>query len=177
MLLAFSAVFAKAQTPADSVGVYMVRDNVIKPIEAINFVGSKVSRGFMSAKSKLEFQGGTSKNQFKGSAKLRIYFGQPATADLMTLYMFTPSYKINDFAVGQFEVKDNKRLLTTSKAAVFGGVSGGAQASEKVHMSVVELRPNVYEIMITGAPGEYCIMHNFRGGGGFGGVFDFTILP
>lgn len=175
--LCVCALQLAAQTQQDSVGVYMVRGDVIAPMSAINYDGTKISKGFMSAKAKLEFAGATSENQFIGAAKFRIYFGQPPVDKMASLYMFMPNYKIGDFGIGQFEVKKNKRLLTTAKAAVFGSNGSGAKASENISMEVTELRPNAYEITVTGAPGEYCIMHTFRGSGGYGGVFDFTILP
>lgn len=177
MALVLGVFCAKAQTPTDSVGVYMVRGNDITPMSVINYDATKISKGFMSAKAKLEFAGATSQNQFNGSAKFRIYFGQPPVNEMANLYMFMPNYKISDFGIGQFEVKKNKRLLTTANAAVFGSSGSGAKSSDNVSMEITELRPNAYEVTITGAPGEYCIMHTFRGSGGFGGVFDFTILP
>ncbi len=173
--LMLSLLTVKAQT--DSVGIYMVRDSILTRMEATNYIGIKISKGFMSAKAKLEFAGATSKNQFQKTAKFRIYFGQPSVNDMAALYMFMPNYKIDDFGVGQFEIKKNKRLLTTAKAAFFGSSGSGATSSDNVTMKVTELRRNVYEITVTGLPGEYCIMHTFRGSGGYGGVFDFTILP
>lgn len=173
----FGSIVLYAQTPTDSVGIYMMIDGKAIPMNPINYDATKISKGFMSAKAKLEFANSTSQNQFKKEAKFRIYFGQPSVNDMSSLYMFMPNYKISDLGVGQFEVKKGKRLLTTAKAAVFGSSGGGAKSSEKVTMEVVELRPNAYEVSICGDPGEYCIMHTFRGSGGFGGVFDFTLLP
>ena len=166
-----------AQEQQDSVGIYMVRGDVMAPMSAINYYGMKISKGFMSAKAKLEFAGATSENQFNGTAKFRIYFGQPPADKMTSFYMFMPNYKIGDFGIVKFEVKKNKRLLTTAKAAVFGSSGGGAKTSENISMEITELHPNAYEIVVTGAPSEYCIMHTFRGSGGYGGVFDFTILP
>lgn len=171
LLLAFYiwAISANAQISPDSIGVYSVYDDVIKPINVINYNGLKISKGFMSAKAKLEFAGATSPNRFKGRARFRIYFGQPTSYELASLYMFSPSYKINDFGIGQFEVKKDNRFLTTAEAALFGNTSSGAKSSENITIEVVELRPNVYEVTVTGKPGEYCIMHTFRGSAGYGG--------
>ena len=177
LFLIVNILSAKAQTETDSVGIYMIRDNIAVFMSPVNFSGTSISRGFMSAKSKLEFTGATSKNQFHKVAKFRIYFGQPSLNDLATLYMFNPTYKIEDFGIGKFEVKKNKRLLTTARVAVFGSSGSGAVSSDKVSMQTTEIRPGVYEVTVKGAPGEYCIMHTFRGGGGYGGVFDFTLLP
>lgn len=165
----------KSQNTSDSIGVYAVMGDVIKPVELINYNNVKISRGFMSAKTKLEFNEKTSPTRFKGAAKFLLYFGQPSSYDMAKLYMFTPTYSVKDFGIGKFEVKKGKRLLTTAKVAVFGSINTGAEDSEDIAYDVLEVRPGVYELTITGAPGEYCIMHTFRGGAGYGGVFDFTI--
>lgn len=173
--LCVCALQSKAQTPSDSIGVYAVNDGKTTPIELINYKNIKISKGFMSAKTKLEFDGTTSLNHFKNVAKFRIYFGQPNPYDMARLYMFMPNYSIKDFGIGQFEVKKKNRLLTTANMSVFSGVNAGAKQTENLTYEAVEIRPGVYDITVTGAPGEYCIMHTFRGGAGYGGVFDFTI--
>ncbi len=128
----------------------------------------------MSAKAKLEFEGPTSKNVFSSPARFRFYFGMPSPVDVQRYYMFMPNYSVNDFAVARFDVKKQTRLLTTASVSIIGG-SAGAKSAEGVIIEVIELRPGVYDVTVTGAPGEYCIMHNFKGSGGYGGVFDFTI--
>lgn len=174
-VLCLCALTSKAQTPSDSVGVYAVNADGINPMELINYKNTKISTGFMSAKAKLEFDGATSPNHFKGIAKFRIYFGQPSPNDMIRLYMFMPNYSIKDFGIGQFEVKKKNRLLTTANMSVFSGGNAGAKQTENITYEAVEIRPGVYDITITGVPGEYCIMHTFRGSAGYGGVFDFTI--
>lgn len=173
--LCVCALQLSAQTPSDSVGVYTVNADGINPMELINYKNTKISRGFMSAKAKLEFDGATSPNHFKGTAKFRIYFGQPSPNDMVRLYMFMPNYSIKDFGVGQFEVKKKNRLLTTANMSVFSGGNAGAKQTENLSYEVIEVRPGVYDVIVTGKPGEYCIMHTFRGSAGYGGVFDFTI--
>lgn len=172
--LLLAALGASAQAPADSVGIYAVTGAAVTRVPALNYKGTKVSRGFMSAKAKLEFAGATSQTQFTGAARFRIYFGTPAPSDVAALYMFMPNYSIGDFAVGRFDVKKQSRFLTTSTASILGA-SGGAKEADGVALDVVELRPGVYDVTVTGVPGEYCIFHNFRGSGGYGGVFDFTL--
>lgn len=166
---------SKAQTPSDSIGVYAVNGGQTTPVELINYKNTKISKGFMSAKAKLEFDGTTSPNHFKNVAKFRIYFGQPSPNDMIRLYMFMPNYSIKDFGIGQFEVKKKNRLLTTANMSVFSGGNAGAKQTENLTYEAVEIRPGVYDITVTGVPGEYCIMHTFRGSAGYGGVFDFTI--
>lgn len=173
--LCVCALQLSAQTPSDSVGVYTVNADGINPMELINYKNTKISRGFMSAKAKLEFDGATSPNHFKGTAKFRIYFGQPSPNDMVRLYMFMPNYSIKDFGVGQFEVKKKNRLLTTANMSVFSGGNAGAKQTENLSYEVIEVHPGVYDVIVTGKPGEYCIMHTFRGSAGYGGVFDFTI--
>lgn len=165
----------KAQTTTDSIGVYAVNNGAVTPIELINYSNTKIAKGFMSAKAKLEFSGKTSPNHFKGAAKFRIFFGQPGPDKVMQLFMFTPNYSIKDFGVGQFEVKKDNRLLTTAKVSAFSGGNTGVKQADNITYNVVEVRPGVYDVTVTGAPGEYCIMHTFRGCAGYNGVFDFTI--
>lgn len=169
------ALQLKAQTPTDSIGVYAIDGGKITPVELINYTGAQISRGFMSAKAKLEFNGKTSSHHFKGTAKFRIYFGQPNPYDMARLYMFMPNYSIKDFGVGRFEVKKDCRRLTTANISVFSGGKAGAKQTDKITYDTVEIRPGVYEVTVTGLPGEYCIMHTFKGSAGYGGVFDFTI--
>lgn len=173
--LCVCALTSKAQTPSDSVGVYAVNADGINPMELINYKNTKISKGFMSAKAKLEFDGATSPNHFKGTAKFRLYFGQPNPNDMARLYMFMPNYSVKDFGIGRFEVKKDCRQLTTANMSVFGGGNAGAKQTDKLSYETVEIRPGLYEVTVTGVPGEYCIMHTFRGSAGYGGVFDFTI--
>lgn len=174
-LFCLCAFASKAQTPADSLGVYAIYGDKITPVELIDYHNTKISMGFMSAKTKLEFDNETSPHHFNGAAKFRIYFGQPSPYQAARLYMFAPNFSIRDFGIGQFEVKKGRRLLTTTKVSVFSGGDIGAQQAEEFTIETLEIRPGVYEVTVIAAPGEYCIMHTFRGSAGYGGVFDFTI--
>lgn len=177
LIIALSVCALKlvAQTPTDSIGVYAINGNSVTPVELINYKSTKISKGFMSAKAKLEFSGKTSPHHFKGVAKFKIYFGQPNPMDMMRFYMFMPNYSIKDFGIGKFEVKKDCRQLTTAKISAFSGGVAGAKQSDKINFSSIEVRKGVYEVTISGEPGEYCIMHTFNGSAGYGGVFDFTI--
>lgn len=85
--------------------------------------------------------------------------------------MFTPSYSVEDFIVGQFEVKKEKRYLTTATASIVGS-KVGVSAAKGVNVEYRQLRDNVYEITVTGPAGEYCIMPVLYGTAGYAGVFD-----
>lgn len=164
-----------AQATTDSIGVYAITDNSIEAVDPITYTSMKVKPGFMSAKAKLEFAGKTSPHHFKDVAKFRVFFGQPSPYEAAKLYMFTPAYSMKDFGIGEFEVKKNKRQLNTTKVSAFTGVDSGAKEAKDVEMEVAEVRPGVYDVTVTGKPGEYCIMHIYKGSAGYGSVFDFTI--
>lgn len=173
-VLCLSALGLRAQTASDSVGIYAINGNMVAPIEALSYKSLKISPGFMSAKAKLEFRGKTSPHHFNGTAKFRVYFGSPGPYEMAKLYMFTPTYSIDEFGVGRFDVKKDSRYLTTTKVSIFGGSTGVSEA-DKIDFNVSKVRPGVYEVTVTGAPGEYCIMHMYKGSAGYSSVFDFTI--
>lgn len=170
-----NAVTASAQTASDSIGLYAVIDGHFSPVDIINYRNIKVSPGFYSAKSKLEFDGATSPHHFKGEAHFRIYFGQPSPYDTARLFMFTPAYTIKDFGFAKFEKKKKSRQLQTGNFGIFRTNTIGATETDLLTYEIKEVRPLVYDIKVKGEPGEYCIMHTFRGSGGYSGVFDFTI--
>ena len=47
--------------------------------------------------------------------------------------------------------------------------------AEDMEIENKEIRSGVYDLIVKGKPGEYCVMFTANGSGGFGGVFDFTI--
>lgn len=171
-----------AQTTADSVGLFAIHNDQAVRIEKITHTRIKGSGGLASMatfgvakiKSKLEFKGATSEHQFEGAATLRIYFGNPSPQQMVNLYMFTPAYSIKNFDVARFDVKKGKRLLTGVSASIIGS-SVGVSAADDLHIETLEIRQGVYDIIVKGKPGEYCLMFNANGTSGFGGVFDFTI--
>ena len=120
------------------------------------------------------FNSAASQNRFAGSATFRLYFGTPSPYDATKYFMFTPSYSVEDFIVGQSEVKKEKRYLTTATASIVGS-KVGVSAAKGVNVEYRQLRDNVYEITVTGPAGEYCIMPVLYGTAGYAGVFDFAL--
>ena len=183
-ILAVSAnsLMAQNNTPNDTVGIFAVANDTVVRINKITHQAIKGSGGLASVatfgaakiKAKMEFKGATSPHQFDKTATLRLYFGQPPIQQIQALYMFTPNYTIEDFDVARFDVKKGKRLLTGVSTNIVGSTVG-VQSADDMQIETKELRPNVYEIIVSGKPGEYCIMFTGNGTGGFGGVFDFTI--
>ena len=169
LCLSFSAA---AQT--DSIGVYAVRGSSVDRIDVINYKQTKISSAVVAGKAKLVFDGAASTNQFKGTARFRLYFGTPSPYDVAKYYMFTPSYSVKDFGVGQFEVKKGMRFLTTASVSILGSKVGAAEA-KGLSVQTYKLRDNVYEIVVSGPAGEYCIMPVLNGVAGYSGVFDFGI--
>lgn len=162
-----------AQT--DSIGVYAVRDTAMERIDVLNYRQTKISANPLKGKAKLAFDGASSSNRFKSTATFRLYFNTPSAYDIAKYYMFTPSYSAKDFSVGKFDVKKGMRYLTTSTVSVIGSSNIGAKDAKDVTVQTRKLRDNVYEIVVTGPAGEYCVMPVTNGVAGYTGVFDFTI--
>ena len=137
-------------------------------------LASMATMGMAKIKSKLQFKGATSPNHFKGAATFLMGFGNPPTADIVNLYQFTANYSAKDFEIARFDVKKNARLLTGVTASLLGS-SVGVVSADNLDVTVKELRPKMYELKVTGKPGEYCFMFMANGTNGFGGVYDFTI--
>lgn len=166
----------------DTLGVFAMHGNEMVRMEKITHqavkgsggLASMASFGLAKIKAKLEFKDATSPNQFEGAATLRLYFGKGTTEEMIKNYMFTSAYSIKDFSVAQFEVKKGKRMLTGVSSSLMGSSVGVAEA-EDLNITTKEIRSGVYDITVSGKPGEYCLMFTANGTGGFGGVFDFTI--
>lgn len=182
MCLVFVSANAQSQTPADSVGVWAANGGSYSRINKITQQGVKGSGGLASAatfgiaktKAKLEFKGETSEHPFNGAALLRLYFGNPPLEQMTNLYMFTPAYSVKNFDVARFDAKKGKRYLTGISASITGSAVGVSSADD-LQINIKEVRAGVYDIKVSGKPGEYCLMFTANGVGGFGGVFDFTI--
>ena len=100
-------------------------------------------------------------------------FSFPASkSDLYNLHLH---HSVNDFGIAQFEVKKDKRYLATVKIKPFGTSSTGVKESDRVKATTKELEKGVYIMEITAEPGEYCIIFNSMGTGGYSGTFDFGI--
>lgn len=170
---ALSTFCACAYAQTDSIGIYKVDNAGISRVEAARPAQTKIS-GVFKTKAKVVFNGSSSQNRFKGSATFRLYFGMPSPYDTAKYFMFTPSYSVKDFSVGKFEVKKEKRYLTTASVSIVGSKIG-VTAAKDVSVEYRQLRDNVYEITITGPAGEYCIMPVLYGTAGYAGVFDFAL--
>lgn len=170
---ALSAFCSCAYAQTDSIGIYRVDNAGISRIEAARPAQTKISVGLKS-KAKVAFNGAFSQNRFRGSATFRLYFGTPSPYEAAKYFMFTPSYSVEDFIVGKFEVKKENRYLTTASASIVGSKIG-VSAAKDVNVEYSQLRDNVYEITVTGPAGEYCIMPVLHGTSGYAGVFDFAL--
>lgn len=181
MLLLCLPLFAIAQVPTDSVGLFAVHDTQLVRMDKITHqkikgsggLGAALTMGVAKVKAKLEFKGATSDNHFTNEAKFRFYFGTSSIEQIQNLYMFNTTYSIKDFDVAKFEVKKGNRLLTGASSSLLGSSAGVSSAD--VRITTTEIRKGVYDVAVTGEPGEYCVMFIGGGTGGFGGVFDFTI--
>ena len=140
----------------------------------IKYKNIKIS-GTFSKTARLEFADAKSQNRFTGTAKFKFVFGAVDAYHSMTHYMFAPMYSVNDFGIAQFEVKKDKRYLATVKIKPFGTSSTGVKESDRVKATTQELEKGVYIMEITAEPGEYCIIFNSMGTGGYSGTFDFGI--
>lgn len=169
----------------DAPGLYAMQADGPEQIEAIKYgkikaggLASALTFGVAKSKARYIFNGSTSAHAFQGSAALRIVFGSISPLEMSASnYMFTPAYSVKDFAVIQFKAKGNKREITAFEWSIAGATAGVSEA-EGVRIEVAEIRNGVYDLKITGEPGEYGVVFNGSTPGGFGaaaGVFDFTI--
>ncbi|MGN1376121.1 MAG: hypothetical protein ACI4V5_06160 [Prevotella sp.] len=173
---------AQNQTPADSVGVWAVNNGSYSRIGKLSHQSIKGSGGLASiatlgavkTKAKLEFKGEASEHVFTDIAHIRLYFGNPPLEQMANLYMFTSAYSIKNFDIAKFEVKKGKRYLTGIAVSIIGS-SVGVSTADDIQININEVRASVYDISVSGKPGEYCLMFNANGVSGFGGVFDFSI--
>lgn len=163
-----SAITASAQT--DSIGVYAYTDDAYKSVTPIHYQQTKIGIG----KAANIFSGSTSSNRFNGAAKFRLFFGSVSPDKLQMYFTFTNSFGIGDYGIGEFKVKKDSRQLSTVRGSIFGMKSGTAK-SDNVNVHTDTVRPGVYDITVTGKPGEYCIMVTRDGAGAYYGVYDFTI--
>ena len=173
----------KFRTEPDSVGLFAIQNGKAvrmdllrhRRIKTGGIIGYALTGGIASIKTKMEFAGETSDYQFDGKAKLRMYFGTPPLEKTASLYMFTPNYTVKDFEISRLQVKKGRRRLTSYSGSAFGS-SMGAKDDDELSVRSTKIREGVYDIEVTGEPGEYCVVFSSGGvGGGFTGVFDFTL--
>lgn len=182
IIVLLTSLSASAQVPADSVGLFAIKDNKTVRMDKIDFQSIKGTGGLASAfsfgiakiKSKMEFKGATSPHHFKGTARFRMYFGNPPASEYVNLYQFLPSNSPKSFEVAKFQVKKKTRRLTGVSASIFGSTAG-VEADNDIKVSAKELSPNVYEVEVSGEPGEYCFIYVAHNTNGFGGAYDFTL--
>lgn len=175
---------SKAYTSAgDTVGIYVIQDGNKELMESIKFTGMKanglgtaLTYGIAKTKIKVEFAGTTSPYIFSsGKAQFRFYFGMVPANKAMRLYMFSNSFSLRDFSVSKFLVKKEKRQLVQGSYSLFSGSSTGVEADNTVNIEHKEIRDGVYDVTVTGQPGEYCFVFTNNGAGAYNSVFDFTI--
>ncbi len=178
------AKFSFAQeVSADSVGIWAVYGNSVERMEKLNFQNTKtggawavgLTGGLSKSKMKLEFKGANSPVSFSGTAHFRLYFGNAPVEKVASLYMFSPNYSIRDFDVAKFEIKGTNRRLTTGSVSIMTGVKTGAKGTDDVQVSYTRVRDGVYDVEVTGKPGQYCFIFTAQGAGAYSGVFDFAI--
>lgn len=164
-----------AYSQTDSIGVYSIRSGSVQRVEMIKPIGTKVSSVIVSGKVKLQFDNTTSETVFNGSARFRIFYAVPSPYDAAKYFMFTPAYSVKDLSVAKFTVKKEMRYLTSSTISIIGGTIGTKKAKD-IKIEAKQIRPNVYEVTITGPAGEYCLLPVVNGiATAHAGVFDFTI--
>lgn len=181
LLLSFP-LLSFAQNANDTVGLFAVHGKKYEQMDKIMYrkikgsggLGAALSMGLAKVKAKMEFSKATSDNVFNGSAHFRFYFGNPPINKIQDLFMFSKNFSIKDFDIARFEKKKNSRLLTGASSSLLGSSVGVASADD-LTIKTKEIRSGVYDVEVSGEPGEYCIIFVGNGANGFGGVFDFTI--
>jgi len=156
---------------SDSIGVYACVDGVYKAVKPIHYQQVKIGVG----KASNLFANNTSALQFSKQAKFRLYFGSVPLDKIAEYYIFGPGYSIDDYGIGQFKVKKESRQLSTVSGSIFG-MKTGTTMSNNVSIITTPVRNGVYDISVTGKPGEYCVMLTRNGIGAYVGVFDFSLL-
>ena len=167
----------------DSVGIYANIDNNLVAMKHIDF--KEIERtGYTNPfkdKELIVFDGKTSPYQFTGSAHFRIYFTHDRNSISEYYSMFSSDYTIDDFFVVKFKQVAKGRQMTS--AVVYSNRIEGAKGDSSVKLNVNKINDNVYDVIVEGAPGEYCLTYNIKHSGAANGmknsgsksVFDFTI--
>lgn len=169
----------------DSVGIYASIDGKLVAMKHINYhesTGTGFDNPLAKSKDLLVFNGKTSPYTFTGKARFRIYFTHDKYSISAYYDMFSSDYVIDDFYVSKFKIVPKGRQLTSATWNRQHTRAEGAKNDESVKLNVVKVRENVYDMIVEGAPGEYCLTYNLKKGT-FGGskntgsksVFDFTI--
>ena len=171
------------QVKSDSVGIYCYLDGSFQQMEPINYsgmkantLGSALTYGIAKTKLKMEFAGATSPYKFYGGkAKFRFFFGHCPVGKVVRYYMFTGNYGMRDFQVTKFDVKGDKRKLVSASVSIWTGINTGTNKSDDVTINYKQIRDGVYDVEVSGNPGEYCFTFTLNGVGAATTVFDFTL--
>ena len=175
-LIAFLFCMAGVYAQTDSIGVYSVSGNGIEKVNLSTPISNKVRSAFFSAKTVTEFSGATSSTRFQGKATFRLYYRAPTEYEAVKYYIFAPSSSPDELAIARLDVKKKSRYLSGNRMYAFVGGTIGAKRAKDVDVEIKQLRPGVYELTVSGPPGEYCILPLVNGiATPYPGVFAFTI--
>ncbi len=187
MILQANAQFSNAPVTAlaDTVGIYITspqgRMTHIEPIhfyqvkENTGMFKNALTGGIAKIKNKNLYEGNASPNKLNPGDCLRVYF-RPALDS--PYYMFDPMYTLRNFIVTRFDVKKNRRELTTFSVSDVHAPEYGVKETDALKFDVRLIAPNTYEIEILDGsePGEYCFVFINGTQGVFDRVFDFSVI-
>jgi len=172
LALALAGTIAHAQT--DSLGAYIMAGDSAVEVKMVKPSQNRTTSVVVASKSSLVFDGETSPYRAKGTAVFRLHYGIADPARMAKYFMFSPSFSAEDMTVAKFTVRKGNRLLQNSSASVLGSSIGAKKAEVEIERRGVA--EGVYEVRVTGEPGEYCLVPVMYGMAvGNSGVFPFTI--
>lgn len=171
--------FDENEARFDSVGIYAVTNGKLEAMKHIEADENRITPNDFASKWLLTYYGKTSKYSFEGGkAHFRIYFTHDPNSISEYYKMFSSDLTIDDFVICKFKVKGNKREFIGAKnrQALIGytHVKSKADVAKDVTVSVRKVSDNVYDMTVSGAPGEYLLTWNEKKGSSQI-VFDFTL--
>lgn len=164
----------------DSVGIYAVTNGKMEAMKHIEADENRVTSNDLAPKWLLTYYGKTSNYQFNnGKAQFRLYFTHDKNSISDYYRMFSNELTIDDFIIGKFKIKGNKREFVGGKGqsgflSYDTHIKSKAEEAKNVKVSVNKISDNVYDMTVTGEPGEYLLTWNEKNGSSQT-VFDFTI--
>lgn len=163
----------------DSVGIYAVTNGKMEAMKHVNAYENRVIGNDISPKWVLSYTGRTSNYNFEnGKAHFKIYFTHDTNSISDYYRMFSNELTIDDFIIGKFKIKGNMREFIGAKHSQsligYSHVKSKADEAKDVTVSVNKISDNVYDMTVTGEPGEYLLTWNEKNGSSQT-VFDFTI--
>lgn len=172
--------------PDIEVGISIISNGDTIAIEPITYYKQKIGAGaFKSAltygatkmKNKNFYKGKNSPNQIKEGDVIRFTFGEIPIEFMGSLYMFQPQYTIRNFSLCKFDVKKDRRELTTGEISLWSGSDLGVSENNNIEFEVKLVSGNIYEAKIIRAtPGEYCFVFSDKGVGAYTSIFDFSVI-